>query len=60
MKASERDMSGTKTETADNKAAETSATERPASPAKPGETRVVDQETQKDAAVDRAENGGYD
>ncbi len=53
-------MSDTKTDTPDDGAAKAPATERPATPAKPGETQVVDQKTQKDAAVERAENGGYD
>ena len=53
-------MSDAKTNATNDGAAETPATQRPATPAKPGETQVVDQETQKDAAVDRAENGGYD
>lgn len=54
-------MSDTKTDAPDGGAAKAPATERPATPAKPGEkTQVVDQKAQKDAAVDRAENGGYD
>ena len=53
-------MSDTKTNVPDGAASGTPGTQTPAQPAPQEKTQPVDQDVQKEAAEERADNGGYD